>query len=278
MAVFGAGATDLAAAVPSIHLPAATPGRGRRPASSPDQVGEWPPVNLTPIAALERHLHRLQGDARLALRAVRETVLERNREGTDGMIDDEGRIGLVASVGSGRVDQPRGGSRRPRVEPRRRDRREPFEHDSRTASGAAGRPAGGSPGVCPRTRRSCSSIPAARSAPMASATPTAALLRQHLDASLRRPSARRHDLTNRRTRRCALPVAAAGRKRRIPLSRDGMSLMYLVQEHANRGCHLHGKPCVMGIEPYVPRRASMPCAERIAQLCKAPPERRDIIN
>ena len=33
------------------------------------------------IAGLERHLHRLQGDARLALRAVREAVLERNREG-----------------------------------------------------------------------------------------------------------------------------------------------------------------------------------------------------
>ena len=160
MAVFGAGAADLAAAAPSIHLPAATPGRGRRPASSPDQVGEWPPVNLTPIAALERHLHRLQGDARLALRAVREAVLERNREGTDGMIDDEGRIGLVASVGSGRVDQPRGGSRRPRVEPRRRDRREPFEHDSRTASGAAGRPAGGSPGVCPGRAAAAPTIPA----------------------------------------------------------------------------------------------------------------------
>ena len=38
------------------------------------------PVNLTPIAGLERHLHRLQGDARLALRAVREAVLERNRQ------------------------------------------------------------------------------------------------------------------------------------------------------------------------------------------------------
>ena len=37
------------------------------------------PVNLTPIAGLERHLHRRQGDARLALRAVREAVLERNR-------------------------------------------------------------------------------------------------------------------------------------------------------------------------------------------------------
>lgn len=41
------------------------------------------PVNLTPIAGLERHLHHLQGDARLALRAVREAVLEHNRaEGT----------------------------------------------------------------------------------------------------------------------------------------------------------------------------------------------------
>ena len=39
------------------------------------------PVNPTPIAGLERHLHRLQGDARLALRAVREGVLERKRGG-----------------------------------------------------------------------------------------------------------------------------------------------------------------------------------------------------
>ena len=39
---------------------------------------------------------------------------------------------------------------------------EPFEHDSRTASGAGGRPAGGSPGVCPRTRGSCPTIPVAR--------------------------------------------------------------------------------------------------------------------
>ena len=39
------------------------------------------PVNLTPIAGLERHLHRRQGDARLALRAVREALLECNREG-----------------------------------------------------------------------------------------------------------------------------------------------------------------------------------------------------
>lgn len=39
------------------------------------------PVNLTPIAGLERRLHHLQGDPRLALRAVREAVLRRNREG-----------------------------------------------------------------------------------------------------------------------------------------------------------------------------------------------------
>ena len=56
------------------------------------------PVNLTPIAGLERHLHRLQGDARLALRAVRAVVLER-------------RIGLVASVSSRRTPAPRSESR-----------------------------------------------------------------------------------------------------------------------------------------------------------------------
>ena len=44
----------------------------------------------------------------------------------------------------------------------RRDRREPFEHDSRTASGAAGRPAGGSPGVRPWARGSCPTILTAR--------------------------------------------------------------------------------------------------------------------
>ena len=36
------------------------------------------PLNLTPIAGLERHLHRRQGDGHLALRAA---VLERKREG-----------------------------------------------------------------------------------------------------------------------------------------------------------------------------------------------------
>ncbi len=38
------------------------------------------PVNLTPISGLERHLHRRQGDARLALRAVREAVMRCNSE------------------------------------------------------------------------------------------------------------------------------------------------------------------------------------------------------
>ena len=37
------------------------------------------PVNLTPISGLERRLHHLQGDARLALRAVRESVPKRTR-------------------------------------------------------------------------------------------------------------------------------------------------------------------------------------------------------
>lgn len=39
------------------------------------------PVNLTPVTGLERHLHRLQGDARLALRAVRESVTTLNEAG-----------------------------------------------------------------------------------------------------------------------------------------------------------------------------------------------------
>ncbi len=37
------------------------------------------PVNLTPVSGLERRLHHLLGDSRLALRAVRETVLRFNR-------------------------------------------------------------------------------------------------------------------------------------------------------------------------------------------------------
>ncbi len=37
------------------------------------------PVNLAPVARLESHLHHLLGDSRLALRAVREAVLQRNR-------------------------------------------------------------------------------------------------------------------------------------------------------------------------------------------------------
>ena len=38
------------------------------------------PVNMAPVAGLERHLHRLQGNPRLALRAVRAAVLELNRD------------------------------------------------------------------------------------------------------------------------------------------------------------------------------------------------------
>lgn len=37
------------------------------------------PVNMAPVAGLERHLHHLQGDPRLALRAVRAAVLQLNR-------------------------------------------------------------------------------------------------------------------------------------------------------------------------------------------------------
>ena len=37
------------------------------------------PVNMAPVAGLERHLHHLQGDPRLALRAVRAAVLALNR-------------------------------------------------------------------------------------------------------------------------------------------------------------------------------------------------------
>ncbi|MCY3677344.1 MAG: hypothetical protein F4Z31_20570 [Gemmatimonadetes bacterium] len=38
------------------------------------------PVNLTPVAALEEHLHHMLGDSRLALRAVREAVMQHNRD------------------------------------------------------------------------------------------------------------------------------------------------------------------------------------------------------
>ena len=37
------------------------------------------PVNLAPVARLEGHLHHLLGDSRLALRAVREVVMQHNR-------------------------------------------------------------------------------------------------------------------------------------------------------------------------------------------------------
>ncbi len=38
------------------------------------------PVNLAPVARLEQHLHHLLGDSRLALRAVREAVMQHNRQ------------------------------------------------------------------------------------------------------------------------------------------------------------------------------------------------------
>ena len=71
-------------------------GRDRRGAAidAADRVAGWlpgfasalhrdarAPVNLTPISGLERHLHHLQGDARLALRAVREAVMRCNSGG-----------------------------------------------------------------------------------------------------------------------------------------------------------------------------------------------------
>ena len=39
------------------------------------------PVNLTPISRRERELHYLRGDARRALLAVRDSVLQHNRKG-----------------------------------------------------------------------------------------------------------------------------------------------------------------------------------------------------
>ena len=48
-------------------------------ASAPHR-DERAPVNLTPISGLEKRLRRMQGDRRLALRAVREAVLELRRK------------------------------------------------------------------------------------------------------------------------------------------------------------------------------------------------------
>ena len=78
------------------------------------------------------------------------------------MIDDEWthRARRVDGLGPGGPTARRVAT--PRVEPRRAAIGEPFEHDSRTASGGDGRPAGGSPGVRPRTRGSCSTILAAQ--------------------------------------------------------------------------------------------------------------------
>ena len=49
--------------------------------------------------------------------------------------------------------------------------------------------------------------------------------------------------------------------------------MYLVQEHANCGCRMHGEPGVMGIETHVSARPPMPCTECVAQFCKVSPDR-----
>jgi len=46
-------------------------------ASAPHR-DERAPVNMTPVAGLERHLHHLQGDRRLAVRAVRAAAMELN--------------------------------------------------------------------------------------------------------------------------------------------------------------------------------------------------------
>ena len=43
--------------------------------------GDGTRIDLPPVAGPERRLHHLQGAARLALRAVRQAVLEHNREG-----------------------------------------------------------------------------------------------------------------------------------------------------------------------------------------------------
>ena len=65
------------------------------------------PENLTPTAGLQRHLHRLQGDARLALRAVREAVLERNRDARYGMIAVVASLTPCPDRSRPRQDRPR---------------------------------------------------------------------------------------------------------------------------------------------------------------------------
>ena len=88
-------------------------------------------MNLTPIAGLERHLHRRRGDARLALRAVREAVLERNRGGgSAGRLGDGPRpcpaAGAIQTSSSARRTTPNrkgpaappGNRRRPTAAPK----------------------------------------------------------------------------------------------------------------------------------------------------------------
>ena len=91
------------------------------------------PVNLTPIAGLERHLHRLQGGrtTRLA-RGARGGARTQPRR-TDGMIAD--------------CRPP--AHREPSATSNQRD---PFAHDNRTAAPRRRKLLRGSPGVRPRTR------------------------------------------------------------------------------------------------------------------------------
>ena len=64
--------------------------------------GDGARIDLTPIAGLERHLHHLQGDARLALRAVREAVLRRHGAGGTRMSGGGAPVGARRSPGPGR--------------------------------------------------------------------------------------------------------------------------------------------------------------------------------
>ena len=163
------------------------------------------------------------------------------------MIDDEGTRARARRVGWARAGGPT--ARRvatPRVGPRRRDRREPFEHDSRTASGAAGRPAGGSPGVCPRCVPTADTdLAGSGGARPADFTGRCRQPERGGGAVLDRrgPDAGAGSAGDRRARACA---AVAGRRRRKPRLRP-------VRRHGGGGR---------------PRRGRPPAAPR----CLAPPE------
>ena len=219
MAVFGAGAADLAAAVPSIHLPAANAGarpspgvesrpgrrmgpgepdadRGPRTASAPpagrarlaaveaaDRAAGWlpgfasalhrdarSPVNLPPIAGLERHLHRRRQrylptgqlgpsiiDATEGSRGCEADVTSQSARRRPPGRAPRPRPGAPSSARDGQwppaiglADLGRPGSRRPRS--RRRTGR-------RAGCRASRRPCTGTRGTRPRTRGSCPTIP-----------------------------------------------------------------------------------------------------------------------